>query len=175
MSAERDVLAPRDCARTLDRRDFLRQATGFAGAVLVGLGATPAAAAQMVREIRAHDATGRGGAGRMRQYAMPAADGALVDAENEVLLVRWAGRVHAFALGCPHRGTTLRWQGDGVFCPKHKARFSPDGAHVGGRRTRALDRYPIRREGAFVVVELTAPLEEDADAAAWAAAWVPVE
>jgi nitrite reductase/ring-hydroxylating ferredoxin subunit len=116
------------------------------------------------------------GAARLRRYALPAVDGALVDAENELLLVRWAGRVHAFSLSCPHRGATLRWQGNaaGVFCPKHKARFAPDGAHVGGRRTRALDRYPIRREGSLVVVELATPLKQDADAAAWAAAWIPV-
>lgn len=163
------------CARSLDRRTFLRHASGFAVAVLVGLGASSAAAEAMVGEIRASEATSRGGA-RLRQYAMPAADGALVDADNEVLLVRWAGRVYAFSMSCPHRGTTLRWLGtaDGAFCPKHKARFSPAGENVGGRHTRALDRYPIRREGRGVVVDVTVPLEQEADAAAWTAAWVSV-
>ena len=162
------------CGRRLDRRTFLRQATGFAGAVLVGLGAAPAAAQAMVREVRAKTIGSAAGA-RLREYAMPSADGALVDAENELLLVRWAGRVYSFALGCPHRGTTLRWQGDGAFCPKHKARFSPEGMNVGGRRTRALDRYPIRRAGTSVAVDLTAPLQQDTDAAAWEAAWVPAD
>ena len=169
--------APREgggCRRRLDRRAFLQQAGGFAGAVLVGLGAAPATVEAMVREIRARDVTPSMTGARIRQYALPAADGALVDADNEVLLVRWAGRVHAFALGCPHRGTTLRWQGTGAFCPKHKARFGPDGANVGGRRTRALDRYPIRRTGSSVSVDLTAPLQQDADPIAWAEAWAPV-
>ena len=162
------------CGRRLDRRTFLRQASGFAGAVLVGLGAAPAVAEAMVGEARAI-ATGAGTGARMREYAMPSADGALVDADNEVLLVRWTGRVYAFALGCPHRGTTLRWQGDGVFCPKHKARFSPEGRNVGGRRTRAIDRYPIRRAGTSLAVDVTAALQQDTDAAAWEAAWVAAE
>lgn len=166
--------APHDCGRTLDRRAFLRQATGFAGAVLVGLGAPSAATEAMVRELHASEATTSSAGARLRKYAMPAVDGALVDAENEVLLVRWAGRVHAFSMSCPHRGATLRWQGtaSGAFCPKHKARFSPAGENVGGRRTRALDRFPIRREETSVVVDVTVPLEQDADAVAWEAAWV---
>jgi len=162
------------CERRLDRRTFLRQASGFAGAVLVGLGAAPAAAEAMTREVRALDGAPSVGAARAWQYPLPAADGAHIDADNEVLLVRWTGRVYAFSLSCPHRGGTIRWEGAGAFCPKHKARFSPEGANVGGRRTRALDRYAIRRAGASVVVDITALLEHDADAAAWEAAWVQV-
>jgi nitrite reductase/ring-hydroxylating ferredoxin subunit len=161
------------CERRLDRRTFLKQASGFAGAVLVALGAAPAAAEAMTREVRALDGTPATGAARVWQYPLPGADGAVVDADNEVLLVRWAGRAYAFSLSCPHRGGTIRWEGAGAFCPKHKARFSPEGANVGGRRTRALDRYAIRRAGANVTVDITVLLEQDADAAAWEAAWVP--
>jgi len=161
-----------ECGHRLDRRTFLQQASGFAAAVLVGLGAPPSTAAQ-VAEVRAGNTEPDTARERVRTYALPVTDGALVDADSEVLLVRWGGRVFAFALGCPHRGTIVRWQGSGAFCPKHKARFAPDGTNVGGRRTRALDRYPIRRVGAQVTVDLSARLEQDADAAAWAAAWVP--
>lgn len=115
-------------------------------------------------------------AGAGRSYAIPAADGATVDAENEVLLVRWAGRVCAVSLACPHRGTRLEWHAAErrVFCPKHEARFRPDGAHDGGRRTRALDRYDLRREGDRLVVQLDARRRADQDAAAWEAATVVV-
>jgi nitrite reductase/ring-hydroxylating ferredoxin subunit len=159
------------CERRLDRRTFLRQAGGFAGAVLMGLGVAPVAAAAMTLEVRALDGTPSTSAARVWQYPLPTADGALIDADNEVLLVRWAGRVYAFSLSCPHRGGTIRWEGTGAFCPKHKARFSPDGANVGGRQTRALDRFAIRRLGTSVAVDTTAPLEQVTDAAAWAAAW----
>jgi nitrite reductase/ring-hydroxylating ferredoxin subunit len=162
------------CRRRLDRRTFLRQASGFAGAVLVSLGAAPAAAEAMSREVRGWEETPGTGAARVWRYPLPAADGALIDADNEVMLVRWAGRAYAFSLSCPHRGGTIRWEGAGAFCPKHKARFSPEGANIGGRRTRALDRYAIRRDGGGIAVDLSALLEQDADSTAWEAAWVPV-
>ena len=73
-----------------------------------------------------------------------------------VLVVRAHSKLYAFPLECPHRGRLLEWQpGDSQFyCPKHKARFSTDGANIGGRRTSALDRYSLRRDGAKVMVSL---------------------
>lgn len=159
------------CEARIDRRAFLRSASFAAGAVLVALGAPSALLAAEVGEVAAEPTTALT---PIRQYAMPAGDGALVDAADEVLLVRWGGRLYAFALSCPHRGATLQWQGSGtVRCPKHKAVFSADGAHVGGRRTRDLDRYAVHLDGARLVVDLGTRLRADTDAAAWAAASVP--
>ena len=90
--------------------------------------------------------------------------------------MRWAGRVYAFSLACPHRGARLEWHAAErrVFCPEHEARFRPDGAHDSGRRTRALDRHDLRREGNRLIVQLDARRRADQDAAAWEAATVVV-
>jgi nitrite reductase/ring-hydroxylating ferredoxin subunit len=158
-----------DCAHAVDRREFMRQAAVAAAAVLVGLGAAPSLFASDLPSVAA-----RGAAGATRVYAIPAIDGASIDAENEVLLIRWAGRAYAFALACPHRGTPLEWHASEcrVFCPKHKARFRPDGAHDSGRKTRSLDRYDLRRTNQGLVVQLDARRQVDQDPAAWEAATV---
>ncbi len=155
------------CAREVDRRTFMRGAALAAAAVLMGLGAPPSLLASELPSVAA-----RGAGGTTRMYTIPAIDGATVDPENEVLLVRWAGWVYAFALACPHRGTRLEWHASEsrVFCPKHKARFRPDGAHDSGRTTRALDRYDLRRTNDGLVVQLDARRQIDQDPAAWEAA-----
>lgn len=170
-----DATRIHSCSAVFDRRDFLRNAALVAGAVMVGLGTSPDLLLASSREIREVAAVRVPGAGALRSYALPSADGASVDVENEVLLVRWAGVAYAFALACPHRGVALEWQSAGTaFCPKHKARFSPDGSNVGGRATRALDRYPLQLDGTRLLVDLSARLRVDADAAAWSAAAVSV-
>ncbi len=154
------------CPLAVDRRRFLR---GLALAALGTLAASaaPAALAAGVRTTRAVSA-----GGMERAYPIPATDGVSVDEANEVILVRWRGRVYAFSSRCTHRGARLEWREDEgrVFCPKHKARFAPDGAHASGRRTRALDRYDLRREGDRVVVLLAALRRADEAPAAWARA-----
>jgi nitrite reductase/ring-hydroxylating ferredoxin subunit len=93
-----------------------------------------------------------------------------------VILARWQGHLYAFSLRCPHRGTRLEWHASEsrVFCPKHKARFRPDGAHDSGRNTRSLDRYGLRLEGGAVVVELDVLHRIDEDPTAWEAAVIAV-
>ena len=163
---------PHVCGARLDRRAFL-QRTGLAiAAALVASGITPAegfagAVSELIPEARA---------GRTRTYGIPATDGVFVDAADSVVLARWQGRVYAFSIECPHRGARLQWRAnEGVmYCPKHKARFSPDGAHVSGRRTGPLDRFGLRRVSGSVVIALDQVLTADQDAAAWAAAVLTV-
>jgi len=71
--------------------------------------------------------------------------------------------------GDHHQHTALRWQEEErrFQCPKHKSTFQPDGEFVSGRATRGMDRYPIRRDGATVVVDLAVTLREDEDAERW--------
>ncbi|MCC7055770.1 MAG: Rieske 2Fe-2S domain-containing protein, partial [Gemmatimonadaceae bacterium] len=45
------------------------------------------------------------------RYPVPATDGATIDADNEVILVRSGGKVYAFALSCPHQRAMLRIKG----------------------------------------------------------------
>src|SRR5690349_19771054 len=155
----------------VNRRAFLRHAALAAAGALVAAGARPGAA--FADTVRAIAPTGVG-TGRTLSYAIPASDGVAVDAGNDVVLARWHSRVYAFSLRCPHRGARLEWhaQEQRLFCPRHKARFRPDGAHDSGRRTRALDRYVARRQGTQLVVDLGDVLQEDADAPRWEAAAV---
>jgi Rieske Fe-S protein len=108
-------------------------------------------------------------------YPVPQADGAVIDLDQEVILVRWTGSIYAFNLSCPHQNTALKWQAaDQRFkCPRHKSEYHPDGTFIQGRATRGMDRFAIRKSEASVVVNLEALYRNDRDAAAWAAATVP--
>ena len=115
--------------------------------------------------------------GDARTYPIPAADGVTIDRDSQVILVRSANTVFAFALSCPHQNTALRWnEHDHRFqCPKHKSKYQPDGTFISGRATRAMDRYAIKRDGANVVIDLATVYEQDKDAAGWGAAAIHLQ
>lgn len=150
-----------------DRREFLKGAGVVAAGLLIALGAGGGDAAAAVVQIVRGVAAG----GEVR-YPVPAADGASIDREREIILVRWQGKVYAFNLSCPHQHTALRWEvGDGRFqCPKHHSKYQPDGSFVSGRATRGMDRFALRVEGGQVVVDDANILRQDQDAVAWAGA-----
>ena len=104
---------------------------------------------------------------------MPAGDGVTVDRGAQLILVRFAQKVYAFALSCPHENTALRWrQQDGRFqCPKHESKYKPDGTFMTGRATRNMDRFAIRRDGANVVVNLDRLYRSDQQPQDWAQAF----
>jgi Rieske Fe-S protein len=108
-------------------------------------------------------------------YPIPAADGAQIDHDNDVIMVRWQSHLYAFNLSCPHQNTALKWlPDDGRFqCPKHKSRYQPDGTFISGRATRGMDRFAITRQGDTVVVDLNRLFEEDKDKAGWDGATLP--
>ena len=157
------------CESLGDRREFLRQAAGWAAAVAVALGIPGRAAAALpIGTVAGRRSVNGGGV----SYPIPAADGVLIDKKNEVILARHEGSVYAFALSCPHQNTALRWlEDEGRFqCPKHKSRYQPDGTFISGRATRNMDRLPIQRDGNMVVVDVEHVFESDKDQAAWSAA-----
>jgi Rieske Fe-S protein len=84
--------------------------------------------------------------------------------------------VYAFALACPHEGAGLRWrQADVRFqCPRHESKFQPDGTFIEGKARRHMDRLPVRKEGAEIVVDPEAPIRSDRQRDAWLAATVTV-
>jgi nitrite reductase/ring-hydroxylating ferredoxin subunit len=176
MPAEFAQHNPNDCSSCdlamIGRRVFLRRAGLAVAATLAALGASgPTAFAAAVAEIEPARARGN-----ERSYDIPATDGVYVDAANDVILARWQNQMFAFSIRCPHRGATLEWRQDEnrVFCPKHKARFRPDGAHDSGRGSRDLDRFQVRRSGTGITVELARILRADTDLAAWRAAVVRI-
>jgi Rieske Fe-S protein len=158
------------CAPLHARREFLRTLAASAVGALVGLGASPDTAHALA--MRVAGASER--RGDESAYPVPDADGATIDTDNEVILVRYHNVAYAFALSCPHQNTGLKWLKDeGCFqCPKHKSRYQPDGSFIEGRATRGMDRYAVRHDGGKIVVDLGKLFEQDKDAAAWSAAHV---
>ncbi|HET8624650.1 MAG TPA: Rieske (2Fe-2S) protein [Gemmatimonadales bacterium] len=118
--------------------------------------------------------SGLAGWGSEVRYPVPTSDGATIDKEHEVIVVRHESSVYAFGLSCPHQKTPLRWNaGAGRFqCPKHKSTFQPDGAFIEGRATRNMDRYAIRRDGDNLVVDLAKLYREDQNREEWIGAVV---
>lgn len=157
------------CPLVMERREFLRNAALATVAALAALGSAPGPAfASTVRAI-APLRTGN----PWQSYQLPASDSVAVDEAGGVIIARWQGRCYAFSIKCPHRGARLEWRGgEGrIFCPKHKARFRPDGAHDSGRASRDLDRFDVRRLGGELQVNLQALHRADQDATAWSAAY----
>jgi len=153
------------------RRVFLKDVSVFAAA-LVAAGMLPRVAAAAPRPIRALS--------RDRaevRYPIPAKDGVHFDDANEVILVRNAGHVFAFALSCPHQNTALKLDPEGsggFYCTKHESRYKPSGEFISGRATRNMDRLQIRRDGGSVVVNVDKWFESDAEPTQWASAMVTV-
>ena len=154
--------APCGSCRTLDsRRDFLRQAASLVACIAGAPGDALRFPVRLTAALRL--------LGTEAVYPIPPQDGATIDRDREVILVRHQDRIYAFGLSCPHQRTPLRWQEEQqrFQCPKHKSTFQPDGAFISGRATRSMDRYPLRRDGDTVVVDLSALLQEDRDRERW--------
>ena len=151
------------------RRDFVRNASISLAAIMASLGASRQALALPVTMI---DALTRSAG--IITYAIPASDSVQIDKENEVILVRSQNVVYAFNLSCPHQNTALRWnEGAKEFqCPKHKSKYTPQGAFISGRATRGMDRFAIRRQGTSVVVNVDELYQEDENGAEWKSALV---
>ena len=146
------------CGLSATRRQFLLDCIGLG----LGLAILPGRAEATASIVR---------------YPLPAADGVLIDKENDVFLVRWQGAAYAFARSCPHQNTALNWlEKDTRFqCPKHKSRYQPDGTFISGRATRSMDRFPLRIDGAEVLVDLAVAYHQDKNPQEWAAAMIRLE
>ncbi len=153
------------------RRVFITRISGIVLAAWIGVDASAAEAIYVVTEM-----TGVDRDPTHKAFPIPAGDGATIDKQTGVILVRLQGKVMAFNLACPHENTALRWkQAVGRFeCTKHDSKYSPDGTFIGGRATRNMDRLKIERDGATVVVDLSNLIKSDAQAAEWKAAVIAV-
>jgi Rieske Fe-S protein len=156
----------------IERRAFFREAAAAAAAVFAALGIVASDARAMpVRAVAALSARGD-----ERTYPIPAADGATIDKEESVIVVRWQNLAYVFSLACPHQNTALKWeQHDAQFqCPKHHSKYRPDGSFIEGRATRGMDRFAVRRDGEKIVVDLDKLYQQDTDPAEWKAAFIPL-
>jgi nitrite reductase/ring-hydroxylating ferredoxin subunit len=145
------------CGAADGRRDFLKQAALLFSGALAGVAGAPLAAS-----------------GAELTYSVPSADGATVDRDNGVILVRHQGKVFAFNLSCPHENAAVRWKGAvGRFeCSRHDSRYEPNGTYTSGRATRNMDRFPVRRAGDTIVVDVARLIQSDTNRAQWDAAVV---
>jgi Rieske Fe-S protein len=143
------------------RREFLRNVSAWLAAAFIA-----PLPLRLGRAIAVHDA--------FHTYAIPDADGATIDKDNQVILVRTANKAYAFNLSCPHQNTALRWHPeDNQFqCPKHHSRYQPDGVFISGRATRSMDRFALKKDGRNLIVDLDKLFRQDQDAADWDSAVV---
>jgi nitrite reductase/ring-hydroxylating ferredoxin subunit len=156
-----------DCA--IGRRDFFLAGTALAAAVLASAAMPSPAGAFPVRFAPALGRTGKD-----VRYAIPSADGAVIDKANDHFIARVGTAVYALDLTCPHQNTAIRWSAheNRFECPKHHSQYSPAGIYLEGRATRSLDRLPIRRDGDQLVVDVDTPYRQDHDRAQWETAVV---
>jgi len=160
-----------ECFVPKSRRDFLRDSFLSVAGALIAVGVSRSTALGMPLEFT----EARSRSGGRRSYGVPAADGAQIDKDNQVILVRWAGAVYAFNLSCPHQNTALRWDDKGGFsCPKHHSLFKADGEKIEGRAGRGMDRFAVTKDGSGVAVDIDRLYREDEDAALWEAAVIRV-
>jgi Rieske Fe-S protein len=111
-----------------------------------------------------------------KSFPIPAADGAQIDKDLDLILCRAQGKVFAFSLACPHQNTAIKWEADNhrFQCPKHHSIYTPEGVFVEGRATRGLDRFVVRKDGNSIVVNLDLLLQEDEDGDKWKTAFLNV-
>jgi Rieske Fe-S protein len=171
-----ETAAPGDECRECpvgSRREFLRDAALAVAGIAASLGFARSASA-LPEHFRIGSTRALQRLNDALTYPILAADGADIDREAQVILVRWQNAVYAFNLSCPHQNTALRWNdADHRFqCPKHHSQYQPDGEFISGRATRGMDRFSIRREGDKVVVDVNAMHKQDEDPAGWTAAVV---
>ena len=160
---------PHRCPDGTTRREFIQGAGCIVGAIaLLGLAGDAAAGTVTF-------ATGSQ-SGSDRTYPIPPADGVTIDRDAQVILVRASGHVFAFGLSCPHQNAALKWiaQDNRFQCTKHDSRYQFDGVHTAGRAARNMDRYPIRRDGNVVHVDISRVFQSDKDSAGWTAAGVAI-
>ena len=169
----RDDEKTHECARCASRdgrRAFLRQAAFLVAGAMAGAAgvasdahALPVTAGQPL-EVSGNELT----------YPIPEADGATVDRDNGVIIVRYQGKAFAFNLSCPHENAAVRWKGAVARfeCSRHDSRYQPDGVYNSGRATRNLDRFPVKRNGDTLVVDISRLIQSDTQKAQWEAATV---
>jgi len=158
------------CASRDDRREFLRQAAFLvAGAVVGAAGVVSDAHALPVTAGQPIEASGN-----ELTYPIPAADGATVDRDNGVIVVRFQGKAFAFNLSCPHENAAVRWKAAVARfeCSRHDSRYLPDGVYTSGRATRNMDRFAVKLSGNTLVVDISSLIPSDTQKAQWEAAAV---
>jgi Rieske Fe-S protein len=147
-----------------DRREFLRTGGCFA-LMLAAAGLSSTETFAWVTGVQEDG---------WRRYPIPSGDGVSVDRSAQVMIARVQNEVIALSLVCPHQNAAVKWlEEDHRFqCTRHSSRYQPDGTFVSGRATRNLDRFPVKKDGTSLLVDVTRVYQSDKDANGWRAAIV---
>jgi Rieske Fe-S protein len=160
------------CADADGRRDFLKHAAALVAGALVGIaGGRPEASALTIALGQALSKSGS-----ELTYPLPAADGAIVDRDNRVVIARVQNTLVALSIKCPHSGGELRWKPpvNRYECSRHDSRFERPGVYISGKAKRNMDRFALKRNGDTVVVNVSQPIRSDTQKAQWDAAAVTI-
>jgi len=154
------------------RRDFLKHAATLVSGAIIGI--TGAAGAGEALTVSA--GAPLGASGSELTYPVPTADGATVDRDNGIIVVRYQGKLFAFNLSCPHENAAVRWKPavNRFECSRHDSKYDPNGTYTSGRATRNMDRFPIKRNGGTIVVDVSKLIQSDTQKAQWEAAAIGV-
>lgn len=157
-------------AQAVERRAFLQEIAAKTIGILIALGAGATEARALPVRFGAALVVN----GDEHGYPIPATDGAVIDREESVIIMRWQSMAYAFSLACPHQNTALKWEPENsrFQCPKHHSKYRPDGTFIEGRATRGMDRFAVRRDGDKLMVDLDKLYRQNEDAAEWKAAFV---
>jgi Rieske Fe-S protein len=152
----------------MERRSFLLRASAVLAGLAAALGVRPSRLEGMT--VRFGQALSR--SGEEHSYPVPTEDGATIDHDAEIIVVRYQQKGYAFNLSCPHQHTALKWHPEDTQfqCPKHHSRYTPDGTFVSGRATRGMDRFGLRHEGDQIIVNVSQYYRQDENRAEWEAA-----
>jgi Rieske Fe-S protein len=158
------------CAGADGRRDFLRRAAGLVSVALAGMAGAVSPPAALAVTL-GHPL---GASGADLTYPVPSADGATVDRDNGVIIVRFQGKVFAFNLSCPHENAAVRWKPavNRFECSRHDSRYDLAGVYTSGRATRNMDRFAVKRSGDTIVVDVSRLIQSDKQKPEWEAAAV---
>lgn len=156
------------CAAPDSRRDFLRQAAILVSGALAGIGG----AVRLAEALPVAIGEPSSASGSELTYPIPADDGATIDRDNGVIVVRFQGNVFAFNLSCPHENAAVRWKAavNRFECSRHDSKYQPNGIYTSGRATRNMDRFALKRNGNTVVVDVSRFFQSDTQKAQWEAA-----
>jgi nitrite reductase/ring-hydroxylating ferredoxin subunit len=73
---------------------------------------------------------------------------------DHIVVTRENGKIFASSSKCTHLGGDVRIEGNQLFCPRHKAYYTAEGAIVSGPPKTALPRYAIAVEaGGHLIVD----------------------
>jgi nitrite reductase/ring-hydroxylating ferredoxin subunit len=82
-------------------------------------------------------------------------------ATDHIVVTRESGKIFASSSKCTHQGADVRIQGTQLYCPKHKALFSAEGARVSGPPKTSLPRFGIRLDSnGHLIVDLSTQFPE---------------